>query len=367
MEVIDKYIELLKNAIWNKEVQVDVHPDDVLQIVQLASFQGTGPLVFDQLLKLKDVSIPDALRMQMKQQCMMSIMLQQSMLAILIKASNALEQANIHPVLLKGFALAQHYPLPHLRQWGDIDLYVGEWNYYQACEVLRDSFPGIEHTEHEEDEVRHYNFVFDNTVLETHRVSAVFHHPGDKRYYEQLEAKYLTKDGPKIDIDGLKITLPEETFNVFFTFLHAWNHFKETGMNMKQLCDVAVLLHAKRETIDIVRLNEMLSKLHLLEVWQLIMYILVQHLGVSMGEAPFYTERCQERAKLLFERILKEGSLRKVEHINAKGVSYLKRKWITFQSRMADSRLVKSYAPKYARHLLWTTYIHGLERILKGV
>ena len=370
MEIIEIYLELLKAAIWGNELTSErvgeLESERVNEIIRLAAFQGTGPLVFDQLLKLKDVEIPVAMRMQMKQQCLMSMMLQQSMLTILSKAWYALEQADIHPVLLKGFALAQLYPQSHLRQWGDMDVYVGEQNYYLACEVLRESFPGIEHTEHEEDEARHYNFVFDNTVLETHRVSAVFHHPHDKRFYEQLEAQCLTKDGPKIDIEGLQITLPEDTFNVFFTSLHAWNHFKETGMNMKQLCDIAVLLHAKRETIDRVRLNEMLSKLHLKEVWQLIMYILVQHLGLPQDEAPFYTEACKERAELLFVRIISEGSSRPHPNYDVDKMSYMKRKWVTLQMRLMDYNITKQYAPRYARHLLWTVFIHGFERIFKG-
>ena len=117
MEVIGKYIDLLKNAIWGTDMQVDVQPEEVLQIVQLSAFQGTGPLVFDQLLKQKDVEIPAALRMQMKQQCMMSMMQQSTMMPILGQAWKAFEKAEIHPVLLKGFALAQHYPQQHLRQW----------------------------------------------------------------------------------------------------------------------------------------------------------------------------------------------------------------------------------------------------------
>ena len=66
---------------------------------------------------------------------------------------------------------------------------------------------------------------------------------------------------------------------------------------MKQLCDVAVLLHAKRDAINKERLKEMLMKLHLMEVWQLIMYIVVQHLGLAQEECPFYTESFKERAE----------------------------------------------------------------------
>ena len=357
------YIKLLGAAIWDSNGErLDVSGERLTEIIRLASFQGTGPLVFDQLLKLKDIDIPTALRMQMKQQCVQSILLQQSMIPLLSRAWNALTKVEIHPILLKGFGLAQFYPQPHLRQWGDIDLYVGQKQFDEACSVLRATFPTAIYPEVPKEECKHYNFDFPNTAIETHRISMEMHHPRDRKYYEQLEERYLTKDGPSFEIDGLTITTPEDTFNVFFTFLHAWHHFEGTGMNMKQVCDVAVLLHAKRETIDRARLQEMLTKLHLMEAWQLIMYIIVQYLGLSQEEAPLYSDQCKERAVLLFKRILKEGSSRHKEKINAAGASYIKRKWLTSQSRIAASREIKPYTPMYARHMIVSSIYHGFER-----
>ena len=367
--VQETYLELLKAAVWGGELTSErveeLTNERIDELIRLAAFQGTGPLVFDQLLKLKGTEIPDALRMQMKQQSVANMMLQQSMISILIQAWTALKDANIHPVLLKGFGLAQYYPQPYLRQWGDIDLYVGQKQYHEACRVLCETFPGIPHPEEDDEDRKHYNFDFPNTAIETHRISMECSHPSDRRYYEQLEERYLTKNGPTFDLNGMSIIVPEVTFNVFYTFLHAWHHFEGTGMNMKQLCDMAVLLYAKREVIDKGLLKEMLMKLRLMEAWRLIMYILVQHLGLSQAEAPFYTERCKERAELLFKRILQEGSSRKQEPTKADSVSYLKRKWMTFQSRMADSRLAKPYAPRYACHKAIGDILHGIERVLK--
>lgn len=360
----DTYLVLLRAAIWGSNSdRLAVSGKRVNEVIRLAAFQGTGPLVFDQLLKLKDVEIPDALRIQMKQQCMMSMVQQNTMMPILTKAWNVLTEADIHPVLLKGLALAQHYPQPHLRQWGDIDLYVGQKQYHQACKVLDATFPEAGHPAEDDEERKHYNYVFQNTVLEMHRISMVFHHPKDRRYYEQLEDTYLTKDGPSFDMDGLSITIPDDTFNVFFTFLHAWHHFTETGMNMKQVCDVAILLHAKRDVIDRAHLKVMLTKLHLLEVWQLVIYIMVQYLGLLQAEAPFYSKQCEERAELLFDKIMTEGSSRKHEAIDVTNMSYLKRKWVTFQLRLLENRIVKPYAPVYARHMLYADIVHGLVRI----
>lgn len=375
-DIQNTYLKLLRAALWGAEVtnerMKELTSERVNEIIRLAAFQGTGPLVYDQLLKLKDVDIPAGLRMQMMQQCLHSMMLQQSMASLLSKAWRALEQADIHPVLLKGFGLAQYYPQPHLRQWGDIDLYVGQANYHKACDVLREEFPEALHPSEEDEEYKHYNLDFENTVIETHRVSMTFAHPRDRQYYEGLETKYLTKDGPTFDCEGLAVTTPEETYNIFFVFLHAWHHFFETGMNMKQLCDIAILLHTKRDVINKEQLHEMLTKLHLMEVWQLIMYIMVHYLGVPIEECPFYSERSKDRAELLLTQVIKEGSSYRKEEVNAEsvrcrvyGVSYLKRKWLTFQSRLDDSKRVKVYAPKYARHMVVSDILHGVERMLK--
>lgn len=362
----ETYLALLRAAIWgNNDERLAVSGERVNEIIRLAAFQGTGPLVFDQLLKMKDAEIPATLRMQMKQQCMMSMMQQNAMMPILSKAWKALEEADIHPVLLKGLALAQYYPQPHLRQWGDIDLYVGQKQYHQACRVLDATFQDADHPAEDDEERKHYNYVFRNTVLELHRISMGFHHPQDRRFYERLEELYLTKDGPSFELNEVKITTPEDTFNVFFTFLHAWHHFTETGMNMKQICDIAVLLHEKRNVVDRVRLKEMLTKLHLMEVWQLIMYIMVNYLDVPEEECPFYSESCTVRAELLFERILQEGSSRKYEKHDFQ-LGFFRRKWLTIQMRLSDSRRVKSYAPNYARHMLWSAILHSIERAAKA-
>ena len=363
----ETYLELLKSALWGDNGErLAVCGEWLNEVIRLAAFQGTGALVYDQLLKMKDVEIPAQIRMQMKQQCVHSMMLQQSMVPMLKQAWKALEDAHIHPVLLKGFGLAQYYPQPHLRQWGDMDIYVGQANYHKACGVLCEIFPEAKHPEEEYEDYKHYNLDFDNTAIETHRISMAFAHPKDRRYYEQLEERCLTKDGPKFEIEGLEVTMPEETFNLFFVFLHAWHHFIETGMSMKQLCDIAILLHAKRETINHKQLHEMLRKLSLFEVWQLIMYIMVHHLGVPQEDCPFYIEKCSKQAEQLFEQILKEGSSYLKEEVHAEVVTYLKRKWLTFLSRLDDSKRVKPYAPKYARHMVVADILHGIERVLSS-
>lgn len=98
--VNEKYLELLKSALWGGELTSErvneLTIEGVNKVIRLAAFQGTGPLVYDQLLKMQELEIPAELRMQMKQQCMMSMMQQQVMMPILSKAWTALDFTFLH-------------------------------------------------------------------------------------------------------------------------------------------------------------------------------------------------------------------------------------------------------------------------------
>ena len=60
-DIQETYLELLKVAIWGRsDERLALSDDRLAEVIRLATFLGTGPLVFDQLLKLKDIEIPDA-------------------------------------------------------------------------------------------------------------------------------------------------------------------------------------------------------------------------------------------------------------------------------------------------------------------
>ena len=78
-----------------------------------------------------------------------------------------------------------------------------------------------------------------------------------------------------------EIVVPEVTFNVLMVFLHSWEHVLSGGANMRQLCDLALMLQHEREKIDKGRLRRWLRELHLTEPWQLYMWILKEYLGLE--------------------------------------------------------------------------------------
>lgn len=324
--------------------------------------QGVGPMVFPDRL---EKGIDPANNMRMKAVCMQNMQTQAKLQIVLERAWKALEKAGIQPVLMKGAGLAALYPDPSMRQWGDIDLFVGKEQYHPACSVMRETFPGALKFDEELDHYKHYNIIADGVSIETHRVSVSMKHPIDERRYAKME-QFGMGHAERLEVSGLEVRVPEPTFNVLFVFLHSWEHMMSSGACLRQLCDLALLLHTYKEAIDARLLQKWLKALHLYDVWQIYAYNLVQSIGLPREEMLFYTDSVAARAEKMMADLLAgrmdeglkdEGAKEKVPKNR-----YL-RKIHTMRERMRNARRIGQYSPEYARHMKAAIWLSGLGRL----
>lgn len=401
------YFQLLRKAIGFTTVdggqctysvaggQCTMHDVDREAVVRLAQIQGTAPLIFDQILSIHDsqCTMHDELRMQMKQVCMQNMLSYEKHTHLLQQVQTALHEAHLHPVLLKGFGLARLYPQPYLRSWGDLDIYVGPDQYHQAAAVLRDAFPQAKHHDEEWEELKHYNFVLPDGLIEMHRSTIKMELPRDKRIYYALEHAGCS-NGEPITSDRTTFTIPEAKFNMLFTFMHAWYHFVEEGVGFKQIADVALLAHQissqltmhNAQWIEYLRTN--LRKLHLMQPWQLMGYICVKYLGLPAEEWPLlgctvnnaqgtmkWSRWLQKHGERFAQRVLTEGIARAKDFGDSKDryearekamrMNVIVRKWMTLKSRFRGAMLIWPYSPQYARHMLVVAIYKGIRRTIK--
>lgn len=400
-DIQQTYLQLLRQAIYSVDgSQCTMHSEDIEALMRLAQIQGTAPLIFNELLSLpsrgsvspdetgennsRKGEIIGALRMV----CMQNMVEQEGLLRILKQTFTALSAGGIHPVLLKGFGLAALYPKPYLRTWGDLDVYVGPEQYHQAAEILRNTFPEAKHHDEEWEELKHYNFVLpDGNVIEMHRDTVKIELPCERRVYEALERQGCFVESRVERVENIEVPVPEAKFNMLFTFLHAWNHFVESGVGFKQLCDVALLAHKicqesrveSREWSEYTEyMQRNLRKLHLMQPWQLIGYVCVEYLGLPAGEWPLlkWSRWLQKHGECFAQRVMAEGCARpsecksladKIEQREkAKQMNIIARKLLTFKGRFRVVQLVYPYAPAYARHLLWEILYRGIRRTIRG-
>ena len=375
------YFSLLRAAIWGSEpVLPDVLPEDLSDVIALSLRQGTAPLVFNQMLKqpLLMSRLTDKQKLQLKQICMSNMLEQQKLLSVLRRTWSALEQGGVFPVCLKGFGLSVLYPQPYLRVWGDLDVYVGPSQYHKAAALLRDAFPDAGHHEDELEELKHYNFTLpEGALVEMHRTSVKLDHPRDIRTYFPLEDAAVTpQSARKVTAEDMEIAVPEDRFNVLFTFYHAWDHcVTETG-GMKQVCDVVLLVHAVvgrmgRQPLE-AYLRPVLRKMGLMQPWRLFGYLAVGCLGLKAEEWPLYDDsRWTQRhgARFLAYLLSREPVARAMSEEESRRLhgswNVVYRKLYTFFGRTKDARDVWPYAPSYAWHMFCTIVLKGLRRIIR--
>ena len=347
------FIPSIRTALWSTGDEIRLTEQEVA----LHMRQGTATLVFPYATPMTT---------QMKAVCVQNMQQQVKLQHTLELAWSALTNAGIRPVLMKGAGLAALYPEPQMRSWGDIDLFVGKEQYHAACAVMRDTFPKALKFDEELDHYKHYNLIVDGISIEIHRVTVSLSHPLDARRYARMEAYGMSHAIPLTlsSLHPFTVTIPEPTFNALFVFLHAWEHMLTQGANIRQLCDLALLLHHYADELDRKRLVRWLKALRLYDVWCVVMSIVVETLGLSPQEAPGYNEARSDRADRLLNDLL-EGRLvaPKTEHQSSTSENRFVRKWHTMQERLANAKRIEKYSPAYARHMAVAILLSGSARL----
>ena len=360
-----EFFAIVRAALWN-EPMPEVEMSE--QLIRLIMRQGLGPLVYPALQEktpLNTNSLNTKHLLLLKQSCVQNMQMQARMQIVLSRAWNALEEAGIKAVLMKGAGLAALYPDPSMRQWGDIDLFVGQKQYHPACAVMRETFPDALKFDEELDHYKHYNLIADGVSIETHRVSVGLTHPADVRRYQRMESAGMAKS-EKLVLGGLEVRVPEPTFNALMVFLHAWEHMISSGANIRQLCDLALLLHHEQEHIDWKRLERWLKALKAWDVWQVYMIVLKHNLGLEVSGLE--VRGLEVSGERLMEALLHGESFEGTRAASATGQPKMYRnrfvrKWHTMQVRRANAAWVAQFSPAYARHMKAAIWLSGLARL----
>ena len=311
-----QYFALLRAALWDAPLCID-GPIDWKAVMQIAEFHGNSVLLSDLAAQMDDDEPSPQMFSRMQAAMRGNLMHQMDLKKILVSALKVLRQHNIEPVVLKGFGLAMFYPNPNLRQFGDIDLFVGLENFHEACKLLR-TIPGGYNWGEEVDLGKHYNIEFGHHPMEIHRVSADVEDAKEAEIYAAMERDGLSENVQRVDYEGLELTIPSKEFMAFFTFFHAWHHFLTTGVGWRQISDVAMTLHAYHGQLDCGKLRQWLVDMRLLKPWQAFGYLMVEQLGLPEAEMPFYDASCRRIARRLYRKVMKVGNFKRVNNFKFK-------------------------------------------------
>lgn len=361
-----QYFTLLRAALWNTPLTL-AEPIDWLGVMRIAEHHGNTALLADLATRLTDNNKPaPELLAKMKMSMRSTLLNQLHLKQILVSAVKLLREHDIEPVLLKGFSLAMLYPNPNVRQFGDVDLFIGRDKFHEACRWLR-TIPGGYNWGSEVDAGKHYNIEFGQYPMEVHRVSADEIDSDEECVYAPIEQEGLTDEARRVDWEGLEITVPSMEFMVFFTFFHAWHHFLTTGVGLRQLSDVAITLHSFHGQLDLNKLRRYLDTMHVMEPWQAFGCLIVDCLGLPDDEMPFRKAISQRRYRKLYQRIMEEGNFRRERSFKLKRPKHpLLRKLHAFVCIFVDFFHLAKTFPKQAFRAMCSEFRQAFRKNIHG-
>ena len=270
-----------------------------------------------------------------------------------------LAKHEIPATLIKGYSLSALYPDPDTRDFGDVDIYVGEENYLRAAEIVTAAFPDA-HWHSATYGGIHYILVIDENldrVVELHRVTMEFHDKQADALYQAFTQKYLgrssrvgrsssrvgrsssgvgrssSREGwSSVEWRGIELPIPSAAYNALYVFMHAWHHFESTGVGFRPLADWALCLHQAHEQLSAEEwsqlcqeIDRILTALRMKKAWQTFGHVLVGELQLPAACFPLYTTRYQRRAERLLRQLVRDGHGARPAKLNIQEIALMRR------------------------------------------
>jgi len=367
MLINQAFWSLLQAGLWQKALPCIDVPLSSIQWDELHRFakkQTLEGIIFDGMIHLPEEQQPDELlRLKWYGRVNKTEQTHRLLNHVLVEVVSGLEAEDIPSMLLKGQGNASFYLNPLRRHCGDIDLFVGRKNYQKACELMKSW--GMEGDE----SIKHFHGEWHGVHIEIHRVAAYFNSKRKTKqiveWSERLLEESKTTFIPSYETKPIAIPTPE--FNVLFVFYHLFDHFTKSGIGLRQLCDLARMLHVFHQQLDLSLLEKHLHNYELMHPWQVFGYLLVHWLGLTQEEFPFYKDT-KEKTERVLKVILNEGNFGyysgKQKH---RFSSYLGRKWESFCSQTNRYLRLMRLFPSWMLGNYVVFVLHGTQVALKGL
>ncbi|GHV71741.1 hypothetical protein FACS189420_7800 [Bacteroidia bacterium] len=201
-------------------------------------------------------------------------------------------EQGIRMLTFKGITLAQYYPVPSHREFGDLDIYLFDKK-KEGDRLLRK----WNAQENRQTSYKHSVFKYKGVPIENH---ACFLNIRDSSEIAALNTRLIAlAEAIRRNVSDEKLLFPSPDFMALFFMVHAITHFQRQLPALRYFYDWAVFLHANKGKWDMSRYCEALSGTGFRKMAGVFTAIAVDCLGLPPDEAPPF-----ERDNALQEKIL---------------------------------------------------------------
>lgn len=276
-------LKLVRNALWHKEALPNAYAPDVFaHIVRMARQQAVAALVADAMLK-NNVQTNDDGAMEI-----MAILISHQRHAARIDRHVAmlarlLNNHQIPYLVFKGQTTARYYPQPSLRSTGDVDFYVPPSYYERAKQIVHEGFGVCVEDDHLD---KHAAFTYETTRFELHHRVETF---GFTLYQRRFDSWMLAqaKSPSLLVINEVDVNKLAPLPDVVVIFKHLFNHLLVEGVGLRQICDLALMIHQDHALYNQQQLALCLKQIGYYKAFKALGAALVRYIGLPSAEFPF--------------------------------------------------------------------------------
>ncbi len=343
MSTIEIFLNLIRIALWQTPERLPEKLSErmTLNVMRGAQEQAVIGLVLGTLIR-QQVSIPELQHLQ----CMAMLngvkQNHENLNDGLRRLKELLDERGIDYVIVKGQAVAAYYPTPEIRQGGDIDYYCDERNFPKALEAVREEW-GIEADAN--GSLYHIHYDYEGVIYEAHFALTQFYDKKKDAYWKRI----VDEDkGCTVTVDGIAVNTLSPTLHTLYVFIHLFQHLLGLGVGYRQLCDLAVMLHACRQEIDYQRMNEILEELGLVRAYKCIGSILIDNIGMPAEDLGYeLTKKDRRYTQRIVDIMMYRGNMGKYNKIS--GFNGWKHNIEAAAIKLSHFVKLRKLAPAYSR------------------
>ena len=167
---------------------------------------------------------------------------------------SAFRENGLIPIVFKGLACASFYPIPRRRALGDLDVFLfnkeGKCAYEEGNNISCKLDMEVDLHDYKHSHIR-----FRSLMVENHRFCTEIRGANVKKAFEKELQRQLVScisSGTKKDEAGFAYEdlYPTSQFNALFLMAHAFNHFMDEGVSLRQICDWAMFVKERQNDVD---------------------------------------------------------------------------------------------------------------------
>lgn len=201
------------------------------------------------------------------------------------------KSSQIDVLFFKGLSLAENYPIPAHREFGDIDLYIAQKKNKLGEKLMQQL--GIEKFKKND---KHTNFMYKGIMIESH---SHFLDIKDSKKIKNLNQVLLNIISNK---PTNKMWPPTE-FTALFFMIHAIKHLSYQSLSLRTFCDWALFLNTHLSNFNITKWENVLKESGLFDIAILITKLTYEWLAIPT-KFPLETAIITDKEAMIRNEIL---------------------------------------------------------------